>query len=219
MVARTGGPVAYSPYGGSTPTVIHRPEPTPASGPSKVVQQARPEIVTASHQQRPAGLTPLSQFAPPSTPAVVPGLVRPAEVREAPRKVEPIPILAVHTPKPTPANPPISEPAGPIKVAPPANRGPIQVASVPQAAARPSHGGSAQPSASAIRLQGFLKQRIETACGGAARNVAVTVVSAGELQVSARVRTEADGQQVGRKILQLPELAPYRVALDVEVGQ
>ena len=62
-----------------------------------------------------------------------------------------------------------------------------------------------------------LKQRIETVCGKAARDVEVLPSAGKDLTVRLKTRTTADGQRVSNLVLRLPELTTYRVTLDVQV--
>ena len=58
-----------------------------------------------------------------------------------------------------------------------------------------------------------------TVCAGSVHDVEVFPESASSLKVKFKVRSAVEAEQVGAKIMQLPELAPYRVNLDVQVGQ
>jgi hypothetical protein len=65
----------------------------------------------------------------------------------------------------------------------------------------------------------MLQQRIERVCTGQARDVQVVPESSNSLLVRMKVRNIATGQQVGQKVLSLPELAPYQVKLEVQIAQ
>jgi hypothetical protein len=62
-----------------------------------------------------------------------------------------------------------------------------------------------------------LKNYIQAACGEAATSLAVELDSGNQLHVRMKVKNDADGERIGRKILDLPHLAPYQVSLDIEV--
>jgi hypothetical protein len=62
-----------------------------------------------------------------------------------------------------------------------------------------------------------IKKRVESTCGKKGRKVDLKVLPNHEVQVRFSVRTEADGQELGRQIINLPELAPYKVDLKVSV--
>lgn len=64
-----------------------------------------------------------------------------------------------------------------------------------------------------------LRGRIEAVCGKLAKDMEVKPDSPTSLQVRFKVRTAEDGERLGMKIMQMPELAPYKVSLDVQVGQ
>jgi hypothetical protein len=64
-----------------------------------------------------------------------------------------------------------------------------------------------------------LKRRIETACGSRAQQVQVTGQGPKTVQVRLMVRTEKEGQELARTILELPELSPYEVNLSVDIGR
>jgi hypothetical protein len=63
-----------------------------------------------------------------------------------------------------------------------------------------------------------LKDYIRTACGGLAEGLEITLHPGNRLQVHFRVKNDADVESLGRKIMDLPELAPYRVSLDITVS-
>lgn len=65
----------------------------------------------------------------------------------------------------------------------------------------------------------MLAQRIETVCGGAARNVEVHLCSANSLYIRVHAPNAAVGQQLGARILKMPELKPYQVSLEVKLTE
>ena len=62
-----------------------------------------------------------------------------------------------------------------------------------------------------------IKNYIQAACGEGATSLTVALDSGNQLQVRMKVKNDADGERIGRKILDLPSLAPYQVSLDIEV--
>jgi hypothetical protein len=66
-------------------------------------------------------------------------------------------------------------------------------------------------------LETRLKQRVEESCRGAARDVEVEVVSPTDLRIRLKVRTDGDNDRVRNLVWSMPELAAYRVYLDVKV--
>jgi osmotically-inducible protein OsmY len=63
-----------------------------------------------------------------------------------------------------------------------------------------------------------MKECIEKACAGKGRNVEVTVRSANSLMVRLKARNTTEGASLSKKILDLPELGPYQVNLEVKVA-
>lgn len=63
-----------------------------------------------------------------------------------------------------------------------------------------------------------LRERIEAACAGRARNVSVNIVSPKVIQVGFEVRDAAEGDRLVTTIALLPELAPYQVDFDIQVA-
>lgn len=62
-----------------------------------------------------------------------------------------------------------------------------------------------------------IKERIETLCGQAARQVQVISRGGKHLQIELAVASEAEAQRLSKVILDMPELAPYEVDLRVEL--
>jgi hypothetical protein len=54
-------------------------------------------------------------------------------------------------------------------------------------------------------------------CGNKAHDVEVTGGSASSIQIRLKVRKAEDAGDLGSKILAMPELGPYQVALEVQV--
>src|SRR5262249_33461552 len=67
-------------------------------------------------------------------------------------------------------------------------------------------------------LQTRLKQRVEATCGRSARNVEVEVLSPTDVRIRVKVGNDRDNDRVRNQIWSMPELAPYRIHLDVKVG-
>jgi hypothetical protein len=63
-----------------------------------------------------------------------------------------------------------------------------------------------------------VRRSIEGACPGAVRDLHIDLPSANHVTVRLKVATEAQGNQAAQHILQLPELMPYQVDLQVEVN-
>ena len=67
------------------------------------------------------------------------------------------------------------------------------------------------------QLQIQILKRIEETCGGAARDLRVQSAGDNQCTILCKVRNKTEGQEIGRKIMNLPELAPYKVDLQVQV--
>jgi hypothetical protein len=66
-------------------------------------------------------------------------------------------------------------------------------------------------------LQSRLRQRIADVCGKASRDVEVSAVTATEVAVRVRANSTLEGEELSNRIMQLPELGPCQVSLDVLV--
>lgn len=71
----------------------------------------------------------------------------------------------------------------------------------------------------AASLPSRLKTIVETGCGPNLKEVHVEVVSPTDIIVQFKVNNEAEGRQVARRVLALPELQRYRVEVRVKVPQ
>lgn len=60
-----------------------------------------------------------------------------------------------------------------------------------------------------------LRQQIEAACGGMGRNVEIIARSPTDLEVRVQVQNKTEGSLLAKRILAMPELAPYRVILAI----
>jgi len=114
-----------------------------------------------------------------------------AVAQATPQVFSPVPMMAVAVPQPVAAAP------APMVV---------QRAAAPQPTSVPS---------ALVRHQ--LKQRVEAVCGKAASDVEVNVQPNKRLVVQMKARTKDEGEQLGLRIMALPELAPYQVDLAISV--
>jgi hypothetical protein len=92
---------------------------------------------------------------------------------------------------------------------------PVKIA-VPSSslATRSANGGGASPLPAPILA--LLRQRVEQACAGQTREIQVTARSKQELTVHLKVSQKYDREKVAYRVLQLPELQPYAVQMEVE---
>lgn len=66
-------------------------------------------------------------------------------------------------------------------------------------------------------LEGWLRQRIATACGNDAKDLEVVFKSTAQMAVTVHVKDAIASKRVTSAVLQMPELEPYRVALKVQI--
>jgi hypothetical protein len=64
-----------------------------------------------------------------------------------------------------------------------------------------------------------IKEKIEKLSGGQAHNVRVIFGANASLWVSMKVPSTAVGEGLARRVLDMPELTPYRVSLEMPVGR
>jgi hypothetical protein len=64
-----------------------------------------------------------------------------------------------------------------------------------------------------------LKASIERACTGRGRDVDVSSRGPGKLLVKIKVRQTADAEYLAHAVSQLPELGPYQVLYEMQVGR
>jgi hypothetical protein len=76
---------------------------------------------------------------------------------------------------------------------------------------------AAPPAIMPANVQRMLQQRIEQAAHGA-WDVQVVPQSSNSVLVRMRVRNTSAGQQLGQRIMNLPDLKPYQVKMEVQVG-
>jgi hypothetical protein len=67
-------------------------------------------------------------------------------------------------------------------------------------------------------LQARMTRAIENTCGSAAREVEVIVRSNNSLLVRFKVHSATEGERLSQQVLQMPELGPYQVNLEVKVS-
>ncbi len=217
------------------------PNLTPESFPP--VPVTPPSTVKAAPGKQPAPVA--NATAPKTAPAAAPSASRPAQMNtQAAAQPAPKPVAAQAPAKPTtppatlppavasnaaPAKPATTPPAmlpptvassaAPVKptdtAAKAASNSSVVLASATQPAmpvAAPSPPPALPPQAVAK-----LKQRVESVCGTKAQSLELTARSANTLQLRFKVQSEADGQALGKRVMDLPELSPYQVDLKVEV--
>lgn len=156
----------------------------------------RSPLETTSNVQGSPPLNPVSGLEPRTILTPTPSASqRPA--MPAPQKIEPAPTRTVNPPKP----------AGTTSVAPYVSRGTVTFDDVPPPA----------PVQTAPQPLAQLRSRIEAACAGVGRDVEIVSQSGNALKIQLKVSEAIDAPKVSEKILNLPELAPYEVSLEVKV--
>jgi hypothetical protein len=215
---------AGSPYGAtpatpapaSSPGLISRVwTPTPTVQPVQTAQASTPTVVTqpvqtvqATVENPPAQVvheTPAPVIsAAPVTPPVTNWGTAPTPTPVAPKVENPMPA-------PLPSNV-VSAPVVPTPPAKPVVASPV----VPVSAQRITPTPTAGPVTS-TEVQGFLCNRIQQIGEGKVRDVRVQGTSSNACVISLAVPTATEGQQVGQKIINMPELVPYKVDLQIRV--
>lgn len=181
---------------------------TPATTPVVAKPAAPPAVATPA--PKPASSPVVAAPAPkPAAPAALaPSVVAAPRVVQAPAVAAATPannngILrtsateVVPAPKPAAAAPTAARPAAPAERAAPA---------------KPAGAPALTPQALAQ-----VKQGIEKVGKGKIHDLAMKVQPGNELELRFTVKSEADGQALGRQVMNLPELAPYKVDLKVDV--
>ncbi len=223
-LSQMGSPAAVAPAVVAAPAVpmAAPPRPMPVGPPPQPVVPAgnREAVSAAPTTPVTAAPRPIS-VEPPAQPVV--------QTSNHEVVSTPAPLAVASAPRPLPVEPPpqpvvltsnrevLSTPAPmAVAVAP----RPEPVSSVPQqviptaAPATPVYNAvPARPSP----VTQVLQQRIAKACAGQARDVEIIPVSDSSMTVRMKVRNAAAGQQVGRAVLNLPELTPYQVKLEVQI--
>lgn len=180
----------------------------PASSPPAT--EPTPALVTCRSKAKPGGALGVPKYAPgapelkapKAVPVFVPAPVAPTQSVMSPVPQEPILGL------------PLAAPAASAESAPQPT---VQLASAVTPSAEPLLSRSPEPLSP--QVQSFLRSRITTACGGAARSVTIKFTENGSVWVGLRVKTKAIGQQLGMRVMDLPELAPFKVQMEVQITQ
>lgn len=198
-------------------------------------ETSRKPLVNAGRQQRPdnaapgehavpataAGhVVPAAAFAVPVTGTTTPPVVPAAyEAPGAPNTAE---TDAGTTPS-VPAVPPATEADGPPGSDLQQPEQAAQASTQPGTAPRP---GAVVPSGAreVLSLEPevvspvvLLKRQVAAVCGEEASDLEVLAESPTSLRIRFKVRKAEDGYKLGSKVLWMPELGPYQVALDVQV--
>lgn len=170
-------------------------------------------LPAAAMGRSPTAVTP-AVYAPrgASGPPATPGEIRPSRPAVDPATEPPMPrcneIQSAAPPFPTPmpaasqvvATPPPSNPA--------TTRGSMPVS---QEALEP------EPAPAVVSPLVRLQQQVEALCGDTGKDVEVRAESPTSLRIRFTVRSAEDGYKLATKVLWLPELGPYQVALDIRV--
>ena len=215
----TGAP-ASSPYGGGATATVAKPV-APAPKPTQTVQapvnngikpvayqapQNQPSgIVQASYTQKatPYGGAVPAQPAKPAAPTMVAQAPKPVAPAALPASFSQAPVL-----KPAPAAPAVKPTAAVTAL-------PTAPAIKPVTATAPAPGAAAMTPA----MQGQLLQRIHEIGGAGLQDARMHSTGRNDCVIQVTVRSRAEGQEIGQKILKMPELVPYKVDLKVEVAQ
>jgi hypothetical protein len=171
--------------------------------------------VTPPAPVQPAAVVTSPTFVPAPAPAPRPTTPPVVQVAAAPQvenrvpAVQPTPVMT-----PTPVAPAIQPVAS---VAAPAPK-PVPTPAVVQVSeqrvtAQPAPSGPI----SSPQVQSYLFQRIEEVGHGKVQDIRLQSKSNTECVIHVTVRNAADGQEVGKKIIRMPELTPYKVDLQVHI--
>jgi hypothetical protein len=85
--------------------------------------------------------------------------------------------------------------------------------------ARPSQAVPEPPGAAGYRIPLNIRERISAICDGKSRNLVVEQPSPIRLRIAFLVRTPADAESLTTQLAALPELGPYKVDFEVQIGQ
>lgn len=233
----TTPPVAAKPTTTAVTTpVATRPTPLPvttpvATRPTTSTATAVVVTPTTSPATAPVATTPAPTAPKPTTVAAAPvppaklppSVLGSSDVLQAPASAVARPtnnnngiVLASATQPAAPATTaprtPTTGPAKPVAVADaPAKAAPSKPATA-AAVTKPATAPTVSP-----EVVAQVKQRIERSCGSKVRDLTVTASGKNQLDLHFCVKTESDGQLLGVQVLKMPELAPYKVELKVEV--
>jgi hypothetical protein len=75
-----------------------------------------------------------------------------------------------------------------------------------------------KPDPALLSLQTRLQKRMAQACGKPAKGIEVTAETPTKIRIRMKARTTPEAEEVSKKILQLPELVPIDVSLDVVIA-
>jgi hypothetical protein len=174
--------------------------------------------------------------APTVAASPTPAVSQPKEVAKGqpPAPIEPVPLKpAASQPKlPSPVGWPYQttgsiilakeEPPAKLAAQPPrqleVRRAPVQPAAAPAAQpAKLPELERAPKVASATPLQQRVTQRVEAVCAGRGRDVRVVIRPDSTWEISLKAASAQDARELWTKIQDLPELAPFKVSLKVQV--
>lgn len=221
--------------------------PLPAATAAASLTSTAPVILNSNTSTQPPALTVAATPAVSPRTSEPPLTPKSASVPPVPvQATASLPLQTINTPKPDmPELPPplpttaavpriVPMPAPIVTTGRPAGSArPLMVAAAPSRpgeqplAPRPvaTAPGSVQvvqaPSTSSAingRVQKMLQQRIETCCTGLARNVQVEMRSGDSVVVRLKASNGETAQQAATRIMKLPELKPYQVSLEAQVG-
>jgi hypothetical protein len=215
---------------------------TPPTVTPVVYQTADSGQVPSSTAVRPAAPAPLPQNVtqaaplPPKAPTTAPSPYSTASQQPTKPATPPAstPATASRVPTP-PANPttsnasanvvaqapaptmpqtgavrPVSEPAPPAR----AHAGPgFSAPAYGPSTAQPAHAAPAPPAGFA----GQVKRSIEMQGGDSIRDVTVRLEANNNVRIGVKVRSAPEGQRIGERIMNMPELGPYHTDLEMEV--
>ncbi|OAI54571.1 hypothetical protein AYO44_03235 [Planctomycetaceae bacterium SCGC AG-212-F19] len=228
-------PVAMAPRA-AAPAKPTSNMPTPIVQPSGVVQASYTEKTSAmptapaqpvaSAVRTPAPVTQVAA-ATPVTPTPPRGWTTPtasSEARMESQVPNVLPANFVTAPMPTvrPAQP-TARPAATPAVQPTGKPVPVNgilpvSASVPATEPHVSGPKSATPVTSP-EVQKVLFQRIQKVGGAKVQDIRIQSRGGNDCVIHVTVKNAADGQEVGKKIIDMPELTPYKVDLQVHLSR
>ncbi|HXG12286.1 MAG TPA: BON domain-containing protein [Gemmataceae bacterium] len=218
-------PAPAAPYVKGVVTIPDEPPaarsnpPTPPAAPSRTAPPAPPAGRSETVARKPAPKPPAAARKETTAPVVQTSAVAAAPTRtEPPARTPSMPresaaakgpyvttgVVTFFEPEPTR---PAAAPNPPS--APHVSRGVVTFEEEPPLADPPA-AGKINPAQ--------LRSRIEAVCEGATRGVDVIIKSENSLGIRIKILRSTDAPRLSEKILNLPELAPYDVSLEVEVA-